>query len=34
MMWLGLTGQLPAEYRRLGLDPIRPGAGIRAALPE
>jgi hypothetical protein len=31
MMWLGLTGQLPAEYLRLGLAPIRPAAGLRAA---
>jgi hypothetical protein len=31
MMWLGLTGQLPAEYRRLGLEPIRPTAGLRPA---
>ena len=28
MMWLGLTGQLPAEYRRLGLEPIRTAAGL------
>lgn len=31
MMWLGLTGQLPAEYRRLGLAPIGSGAGLRPA---
>ncbi|HVT51275.1 MAG TPA: DUF962 domain-containing protein [Dongiaceae bacterium] len=34
MMWLGLTGQLPGEYRRLGLDPVGPAGGIRAAIPE
>jgi hypothetical protein len=31
MMWLGLTGQLAAEYRRLGLAPIRSEPGLRAA---
>lgn len=31
MMWLGLTGQLPAEYRRLGLAPIQPTAALRPA---
>jgi hypothetical protein len=31
MMWLGLTGRLPAEYRRLGLDPIRPATALRPA---
>jgi len=31
MMWLGLTGQLPAEYRRLGLAPIQPAPGLRPA---
>ena len=34
MMWLGLTGQLSSEYRRLGLEPIAPAPGIRAAVPE
>ena len=34
MMWLGLTGQLPAEYRRLGLDPIRPAPGLGAAVSK
>lgn len=34
MMWLGLTGQLPAEYRRLGLDPISPAAGLHTAVSK
>ena len=34
MMWLGLTGQLPAEYRRLGLDPIPPAPGLGAAVSK
>ena len=31
MMWLGLTGQLPAEYLRLGLEPIGRAPGLHAA---
>jgi hypothetical protein len=34
MMWLGLTGRLPAEYRRLGLNPIVPAAGLGATVSE
>ncbi|HVT53778.1 MAG TPA: DUF962 domain-containing protein [Dongiaceae bacterium] len=34
MMWLGLTGQLPAEYRRLGLEPAVPAPGLGAAVSE
>jgi hypothetical protein len=34
MMWLGLTGQLPAEYRRLGLKPIPSASRFRAAVSE
>jgi len=34
MMWLGLTGQLATEYRRLGLAPLTPAPGIRAAVSE
>lgn len=34
MMWMGVTGQLPAEYRRLGLGPMRPAAGWRPAVSK
>jgi hypothetical protein len=35
MMWLGLTGQLPAEYRRLGLDLPNPAlAELGAVVSE
>jgi hypothetical protein len=31
MLWLALTGRLPAEYRRLSLEPTRPAPTLRAA---
>ena len=34
MMGLGLTGRLPAEYRRLGLDPIAPAVRLGATVSE
>jgi hypothetical protein len=34
MLGLGLTGRLPAEYRRLGLGPVTPAPRVPAAVSD